>query len=57
MELLRVTEAQRITKLGRSTLYLLCQRGQLPVIRFGKAIRIPREALEEYLRDKTELPI
>ncbi|MCL4464418.1 MAG: helix-turn-helix domain-containing protein [Chloroflexi bacterium] len=56
MELLRVSDVQRETKLSRSTIYALCQQGKLPVVRFGKAIRFPREALEEYLRRKTEMP-
>ena len=38
-------EARAYLNLGRSTLYDLVRRGELPAVRFGKVLRIPREAL------------
>jgi excisionase family DNA binding protein len=40
-------EARAYLNLGRSTLYELVKRGELPAVRFGKILRIPREALKK----------
>ena len=44
-QLRRVDEVAKVLKLGRSTLYLMCQRGQLPSIAINHSIRIPTQAL------------
>lgn len=41
------SEARAYLNLGRSTLYDLVRRGELPAVRFGKVLRIPREALKK----------
>jgi excisionase family DNA binding protein len=48
--LLRVEEAARILALGRSKTYELIARGELPSVRIGRAVRVPRNALQEWLR-------
>lgn len=45
MELLTVDEVAQKLKLSKSMVYLLCQQGKLPTVRFGKSVRIPAEAL------------
>ena len=50
--LLRIPEAAAELGLARSTVYLLIQTGQLPVIRIGRAVRIPRVALEEWIEQR-----
>jgi excisionase family DNA binding protein len=40
-------EARAYLNLGRTTLYDLVKRGKLPAVRFGKVLRIPREALKK----------
>jgi excisionase family DNA binding protein len=50
MELLRVPDVAWRLQLGRSTVYLLIQRGALPCARFGVAVRVPAEALDDCLR-------
>ena len=40
-------EARAYLNLERSTLYDLVRRGELPAVRFGKVLRIPREALKK----------
>jgi excisionase family DNA binding protein len=40
-------EARAYLNLGRSTLYDLVRRGELTAVRFGKVLRIPREALKK----------
>lgn len=52
-ELLTVSEAARRLSLGRATTYQLAQRGELPVIRVGRAVRIPARALEEWILSRT----
>jgi excisionase family DNA binding protein len=40
-------EARSYLNLGRTTLYDLVKRGELAAVRFGKILRIPREALKK----------
>ena len=53
VELLRVEEAARLLRIGRSKLYQLLARGELPVVRIGRSVRIPRRALEEWIAAHT----
>jgi excisionase family DNA binding protein len=50
--LLTPKEAGRVLRLGKNKTYELIARGRIPVIRFGRAIRIPRAALEEWIRQQ-----
>lgn len=45
--LLRVSEASALLGLSRSTVYQLIARGELRVIRIGRSVRVPRQALDE----------
>ena len=47
--LLTVAEAEQITGLKKSKLYLLMASGQLPYCKIGSARRIPRRALLELM--------
>lgn len=44
-DFLSVEETRAYLGLGRSTLYEVLRRGELPCQRFGRIIRIPRAAL------------
>jgi excisionase family DNA binding protein len=44
-----VGDLAKILRIGRSSAYALVKSGQIRCIRVGKAIRIPRAALYEYL--------
>jgi len=44
-----VEEAARILGLGRNTAYVAARRGELPTIRIGKRMIVPRVALERLL--------
>ena len=48
--LLRVPEAAARLGVGRSTIYVLLGRKELPVIRIGAAVRIPRAALDAWVQ-------
>ena len=56
--LLFLTGEQLAELLGvsRAKAYRLMQRGEVPVIRLGKSVRVPREALLEFLRSRTQQP-
>ena len=46
---LTVTEAGQVLRIGRNVAYDLVRSGQLRSVRVGRNIRIPRDALAEYL--------
>jgi excisionase family DNA binding protein len=52
-DLLRGEEVARVLGVSRSFAYLLMKRGDLPVIRFGRAVRVRREDLEKYILKST----
>lgn len=54
---LTVDEAAKLARTGRQTLYDACYRGELRHFNVSRYIRIPREALDEWIKlqcDKTE---
>ncbi len=52
--LLRPMEVATLLGLGRSKVWSLIWAGELPVVRIGRAVRVPREALEAWVRSRTE---
>jgi excisionase family DNA binding protein len=52
-EVLTVREVAAILRVGRNQLYAAVARGDLPAVRIGRTIRIPRNALTDLL---TTLP-
>ena len=46
---LRYPEAERFAGLGRSTLWKLVRSGDIQAAKVGKAVRINRQSLEEYM--------
>jgi excisionase family DNA binding protein len=42
-------EAQRLTSLGRTTLWRIVKSGEVKSASIGRAVRINRESLEEYM--------
>lgn len=47
---LRVKDLMPILGIGRNTAYELIRSGQIRSVRIGRQIRIPRDALLEFLR-------
>lgn len=45
-EFLSPEEFRRVVGIGRSTCYDLLRRGEIPHLRFGRIIRIPKAALQ-----------
>lgn len=48
----RVSEAAEILSMSRAKAYLMAQSGEIPAIRIGKCIRIPAEALREWVAQR-----
>ncbi len=51
--LLRASEVGTLLGLGRSTIFELLAAGELPTVRIGRAVRVPRQALEDWVRQRT----
>ena len=49
---LRVEDLMPILDIGRNTAYELVRCGKIRSIRIGKQLRIPKDALVEYLSDE-----
>lgn len=47
---LRVEDLMQVLDVGRNTAYELLRSGKIFSIRVGKQIRIPKESVEEYLK-------
>ena len=52
-ELLRVIEAARMLSLSRTKVYEMAERGEIPVVRIGSAVRVPRRKLLEWIEAQT----
>ncbi len=52
--LLRAGEVAKLLGLGRSTVFALLAGGELPVIRIGRSVRVPRVALEHWIDQRTD---
>lgn len=50
--LLKVPEAARLLGVSRTRVYELMQRGELPVIRLGRSVRIPYAALQGWIDEQ-----
>jgi excisionase family DNA binding protein len=52
--LLRAGEVAKLLGLGRSKVFAMLAVGELPVIRIGRSVRVPRAALEDWIADQTQ---
>jgi len=53
---LTVEEAAGLLRIGRNTCYELIRQHQIPHIRLGRVIRIPRFGLEQWIAREAGLP-
>lgn len=51
-----VCEVAKILRIGKLSVYQAITRGEIPCIRIGRRILIPRYALEQLLGSATALP-
>lgn len=52
-ETLSVSQAGQVLGLGRDAAYAAVERGEIPVLRFGRLIRVPKHALKQLLETGT----
>jgi excisionase family DNA binding protein len=52
-ELLRAEEVAKVLGIGRTKVYELMLRGELPVIRIGRLVRVPRAALLRWIAERS----
>jgi len=51
--LVRAEEAARLLGLGRTRVFEMFARGELPTVRIGRSVRVPRGALEAWIAERT----
>ena len=54
--LLTVPETARLLRISRNLAYELVARGELPAVRLGRVIRIPRSELDDWLERSVAKP-
>jgi len=54
--LLTVPEAAQLLRISRNLAYELIAQGELPHVRLGRVIRIPRHGLEHWIACRAGLP-
>lgn len=50
----RIQEAARLLGIGRNTAYSAAKRGEIPTVRIGGLLLVPRAALDAMLRKTSE---
>ena len=50
--LLKPSEVTQVLGIGRSLVYELIARKEIPSIRLGRCIRVPAESLQRWIRDQ-----
>ena len=50
MQFLTVVQVASMMRVSKMTVYRLVHGGELPAARVGRSFRVPRHAVEEYLR-------
>ena len=56
VRLLTVPEAAKLLRISRNLAYELIAKGEIPAIRLGRVIRVPRGTLERWLLDGVHEP-
>ena len=52
--LLKAGDVAKLLGLGRSKVFAMLAVGELPVIRIGRSVRVPRAALEDWIAEQTQ---
>ncbi|HEY1969438.1 MAG TPA: helix-turn-helix domain-containing protein [Pseudonocardia sp.] len=50
VQFLTVAEVAAMMRVSKMTVYRLVHAGELPAARVGRSFRVPRQAVQEYLR-------
>ena len=54
-EYLKVPEVAKVLRIARSRAYELVAHGQIPAVRIGRSVRVPRRELDQWLADQRYL--
>lgn len=54
LELLRAEEVAKALRIGRTKAYEMMAAGELPVVRLGRCVRVPRRRLAEWIAARIE---
>ena len=52
--LLKPLEAAQVLGIGRSLMYELITRGEIPSVRLGRCLRVSKESLQKWIREQEE---
>ncbi len=52
-QLLRAEEVAQVLSISRSKVFQMITAGELPVVRFGRSVRVPARLLQEWLAQRT----
>jgi excisionase family DNA binding protein len=52
--LLRAEDCAKVLGLGRSKVFEMIRRRELPVVRIGRSVRVPVGELERWIRERQE---
>ena len=56
-EYLKVPEVAKVLRIARSRAYELVAEGQIPAVRIGRSVRVPRDELDRWLADQRYLDV
>ena len=56
-KLLTGSEVAQVLQVSKSFAHLLMQRGDLPVVRLGRLVRVRPEDLEKFIEEKANKPV
>ncbi len=52
--LLKPFEVGQVLGIGRSLVYELIARREIPSVRLGRCLRVPKESLQQWLKEREE---
>ena len=52
--LLKAEEVAKLLRVGRSKVFAMLAAGELPVVRLGRSVRVPRAALEGWIEERIQ---
>lgn len=53
--LLKPSEAAQVLGIGRSLIYELIARREIPSVRLGRCVRVPSESLQRWLKEQENI--
>ena len=56
-ELLNLSEVMKILSVSRQKIYMMANNNEIPIIRIGRNIKVPRRALEQWIEKNTKASV